>query len=182
MKALRLPMLAAFLVVCAHEGRAITIITSCQPLTSGVYALNADVSAPANSPCFTIAGDNVTLNLGGHNVYGSAGAAAITDGGIARRAITVSSGTLYVDIGVDLFASTEVRVDSLNVDSGAGPAIAVGAYSKVFANLVAIGGAATGIKAQCPSMIVWNNILFGPNTIVETGKGCKDIDNAEAKK
>lgn len=170
-------------LLSAYEVRAaVNVITACQPLISGVYLLNADVTAPANGPCFTMAADNITLNLGGHTVTGSLGVAAITDGGVSRRGISLASGTLYVDIGVDLFASTEVRIESLTVDTAKGPGIATGPYSKLLANLVVSAGQVTLIKVQCPSLLVWNNTFMGPNAIVELGKGCKDVENVVTKK
>ena len=183
MKRLRVFLpLAALLLSSAQELYAVVIITTCQPLVSGVYVLNADVAAPANAPCFTMNGDNITLNLNGHTVTGSLGVAAITDGGVSRRAISVASGTLVVDIGVDLLASTEARIDSLTVDTGSGPGIAAGPYSKLFGNLVTSAAQNTLMTVQCPSLLVWNNVFLGPNAIVELGKGCKDVENVVTKK
>src|SRR5262249_51866143 len=171
--------LGVFLFLFAHGASAVTIIMTCQPLSSGSYVLNSDVAAPANSPCFTMMDNNITLNLGGHAVTGVLGKAAITDGGIARRGISVAAGNIAADIGVDLGATTEARVESLNVDA-AGVAISVGPYSKVLANVVVTSGT-VGISVQCPSLVVWNNAFQGTKPISETGKGCKDVGNTTTK-
>lgn len=180
MKRMRLSLLAVLVFLPLRLAAFPTMVTNCQPLTSGVYVLNADVFAAANSPCFTMTANNITLTLNGHTVFGSAGVAAITDGGVARRGISVSSGTMVVDNGIDLFASSEVRIESLNVDA-AGTAIAVGPFSKVLGNLVTVQGS-TGIKVQCPTLLVWNNVFVGLLNIVEVGKGCVEVNNTSTKK
>ena len=180
MKPMRIGLLFVFLLL-PLQLHAFTFVTACQPLTSGSYVVNQDVIAAANSPCFTMMGDHITLNLGGHTIYGSAGAPAITDGGVARRGISISTGNMRVDIGINLAMTTEARIESLNIDSAAGPAISVGAYSKVMANAIAHNGT-IGISVQCPSLLVWNNIAFGSMNIVEVGKGCKTVNNTSTKK
>ncbi len=167
------------LFASAHEASALTVIAACQPLTSGSYVLNADVTAAANSPCFTIMADNVALNLGGHTVTaGGVGVAAITDGAVSRRALTVESGTIVADVAIDLLASSEVRIESLNIDAGA-LGIAAGPYSKLLGNLV--NKFDVGIEVQCPALLVWNNVAQGKKNFVELGKGCKKIHNVSGK-
>lgn len=62
-------------VTCASS--CATRIRSCQEITdSGDYIMDADISAPPNPACITIASDGVNLDCDGHTITGSRGISA----------------------------------------------------------------------------------------------------------
>jgi hypothetical protein len=105
---------------------ATTSIDGCQKLTqSGYYKLTRNVNVTSGI-CFTIASDNVTLDLGGYSVRSTGtgyGVYADPAGGAPRTGIVVRNGTVgSFDTGIDLTWAFGAVIENINssVNSGAG--------------------------------------------------------------
>jgi hypothetical protein len=153
------------------SAKAQTEINQCQLLlSSGSYLLTAPL--PQNTPppqpgtrggCLIVAANHITIDLGGWSISNvSGGDNGITDAGIERRDIVVQNGIIrgFSASGVDLFHSTGVRVEHVQVFNNKGDGIAVGSVSIIKDNLV-VGNSGVGINSAAGSHLVSGNIVTG---------------------
>src|SRR5512144_2175872 len=105
-------------IASASSASAVTPLTSCATLDTfgGSYIVRANLVSCG--PCFVIANDRITLDLGAHAVSGECPlfGAGITDDGEPRRFTTVKNGAITgFSFGVNLGASS--RSEIRNVQS-----------------------------------------------------------------
>jgi hypothetical protein len=146
---------------------------------SGSYRLTSDLASADD--CLTVSASNVTIDLNGFSITGNChvvilrcAGTAITDGGIARRGVTIRNGRLtnYV-LGINLAASNAIRIENMDVIGMVSDAIDGGLYTSVN-NTHALNNGLNGISLG-DNAIVTNSsangngstgITVGANAIV----------------
>lgn len=150
------------------------------PLGAGSYVLTANLATVAT--CFALGADNISIDFAGFSITAlpvvAPGDNGITDGGIVRSGISIVFGTIRgFDIGIDLGASTNVRIEGMRILNNTNDGIVVGSGSNISGNISNNNGG-NGIQVTCPSLLIGNiaegNAGGNVNTI---GAGCKLFHN-----
>jgi len=142
---------------------------NCKTITEpGSYILKKSLTASGD--CFVITTSLVTLDLDGQTITGDGTGAAVTTGGVSRRAITVRNGNISnFNVGVNLAPSANITVRDLNIWNTAGDGLRVGSSSVVTGNAITNSGG-IGIFVNSSS-VVTNNVIdsAGTDGVLEAG-------------
>lgn len=168
--------LAIVLVSLPLPALAAVEIDKCQKIYDpGTYVLINDLPGAygyiSGGDCLIIRSDSVSIDLAGYTITGNGNdnAAGITWGGVERKRIHISGGSIVeFHNGIALADNDNVTVQGMTLMDNWGDGINVGNHSVVTGNVVtnpddhAEGtGIAAGIGSRVIGNLVSDNILFG---------------------
>lgn len=171
-------LLALSLGAYAPEAAAagITPLMACGALGTGTYVLVEDIPSVMGT-CFTLTGNDISINFNGLSIKGDGTGQGITDGGVARSGIAIVFGTIRnFGVGIDLGASTDVQVESMRILGNTNDGIRVGAHSNIRKNIANNNGG-DGIQVTCKSLLDGNVAQGNAVNLNDIGAGCKKPDN-----
>lgn len=153
----------------------VTPLMACGSLGSGSYVLVADITSAGT--CFTLTANDISIVFSGFSITGNGTGQGITDGGVALSGIAIVLGTIRnFGVGIDLFTSTDVQVESMRILGNAGDGIRVGAHSNIRKNIANNNGG-DGIQVTCKSLLDGNVAQGNAVNLNAIGAGCKKPDN-----
>jgi hypothetical protein len=161
----------------AREAAAagVTPLFACATLGAGSYVLVADIATVGT--CFTLTANDISIVFSGFSITGDGTGQGITDGGAALSGIAIVLGTIRsFGVGIDLFTSTDVQVESMRILGNLGDGIRVGAHSNIRKNIVN-NNAGDGIQVTCKSLLDGNIAQGNAVNLNDIGAGCKKPDN-----
>ena len=109
----------------------VTLVSSCQPLTTFGQTYRLTQNLASVGTCFTVANDRITIDLNGWEIVGDKTGYGVINSG-PHNSITIKYGEIRnFGTGVDLGLSSRVEVRDVEVTENAGPAIIAGDHSLV---------------------------------------------------
>ena len=150
-----------------------TVLTMCGSVGTGSYVLGNNISTAVT--CFTLTGNDITIDLNGFTIDGDDGPdLGITDGGSSRQNIVIRNGTIRdFANGIDLFASDGCKVEWILAFSN-GFGIVVDDNCHVSHN-IANSNSALGIFTNGNSNISYNIANNNGNDGIKANNGGSNI-------
>jgi len=168
------------LIAAVPIASAQTVLTACQPLPTGNYALGKNITASGD--CFTITGNNVAIDFKGHTLTGNGSGNGVTDGDVFFSNTVISNGTIAnFANGINLADSGDATINHMNVSHNSGFGVTILRCCNTINSVKAEHNGSGGIFIDsCCNTVTGSQALNNGGEGIATNECCSIVNGSTA--